>query len=185
MKAVDPIKDIEQVEAILEYLNKKNQRDYIMFYMGISVGLRIYDLLDLRVRDVRNKKFLTAYEQKTGKTRDIALSPKLRKALDEYIKDMENKDFLFKSRRRTKWGKQKPISRIQAYNIMKDAAKEINFIGRVGTHTMRKTFGYRYYKKYGNLAQLQKIFNHREEKITMAYIGLEKEEIQKNIHDLW
>lgn len=185
MIAVDPIKDVEQIEAMAENLLSKNERDYVMFMTGISTGLRIGDILSLRVRDVRNKKYIKIYEQKTDKSRDIIIGPKLKKIYDKYTEGKDNRDFLFKSRRTTKSGKQKPISRVMAYNILRKAAIEIGFNGRVGCHSMRKTFGYRYYKKNGNLAQLQKIFNHRQESITLAYIGLEKEEIDKNISSLW
>ncbi|WP_421663620.1 site-specific integrase [Lysinibacillus telephonicus] len=185
MKFVEPIKDEEQVKDMMEYLQKRNNRDFVMFNLGISCGLRIGDILPLRVRDVRGKNFLTIHEQKTGKTRDIAISPKLKRILDDYTADKDPRDFLFTSRVKNRRGKPKPISREQAYKILRNAANAIGFDGRVGTHTMRKTFGYRYYMKYGNLAQLKKIFNHREENITMAYIGLEKQEIDKNITELW
>lgn len=185
MIAVDPIKDVEQVEAMAEYLLSKSERDYVMFMTGISTGLRIGDILLLRVRDVRNKKYIRIYEQKTNKSREIIIGPKLSRVYEQYTEGMDSRDFLFKSRRRTKSGKQKPISRVMAYNILRDAAIATGLTVRVGTHTMRKTFGYRYYKKNGNLAHLQKIFNHREESITLAYIGLEKEEIDKNISSLW
>ena len=47
----------------------------------------------------------------------------------------------------------------------------------VGTHTMRKTFGYHHYKQFNDVALLQKIFNHSSPSITMRYVGIAQEEL--------
>ena len=46
---------------------------------------------------------------------------------------------------------------------------------------MRKTFGAAHYKKFKDIAMLQKIFNHSNPQITIRYIGLEQEKIYENI----
>ena len=58
---------------------------------------------------------------------------------------------------------------------MKKAAKAVGVPYNVGTHSLRKTFGYRYYKTTGDLDTLQRIFNHSSSLITMRYIGLDAE----------
>lgn len=65
----------------------------------------------------------------------------------------------------------KPISPTQVYRILNDAAE---YLGRdnIGTHTMRKTFGYHHYKKFKNISILQDIFNHAAPSITIRYIGI-------------
>ncbi len=68
MNAVEPIRDIEKVEKIKKYLRDRNERDYLMFYLGISTGLRIGDILSLKAGDVRGTH-IKLTEQKTGKTR--------------------------------------------------------------------------------------------------------------------
>ncbi|SKC04747.1 Phage integrase family protein [Lysinibacillus sp. AC-3] len=52
MKVVQPIRDPEKVNAMLQYLKSMNERDYMLFYIGISAGLRISDMLQLRKEDV-------------------------------------------------------------------------------------------------------------------------------------
>ena len=44
---------------------------------------------------------------------------------------------------------------------------------------MRKTFGYFYYKNYGDIVGLMKILNHSSEAITKRYIGIESEELRR------
>lgn len=53
MKVVQPIRDPEKVNAMLQYLKSLNERDYMLFYIGISAGLRISDMLQLRKEDVQ------------------------------------------------------------------------------------------------------------------------------------
>lgn len=49
---------------------------------------------------------------------------------------------------------------------------------RMKTYIMRKTFGYHHYKKFRDLALLQKIFNHSNPQVTLRYIGIEQDQIE-------
>ncbi len=44
---------------------------------------------------------------------------------------------------------------------------------------MRKTFAYHHYKQFKNIAILQKILNHSSPTITLKYIGIEQDEINR------
>ena len=69
------------------------------------------------------------------------------------------------------------MDRIQAYRVIKKACNKINPHLNVGTHTMRKTFAYHHYKRFKDIAILQKIFNHSSPTTTLRYIGIEQDEI--------
>lgn len=128
--------------------------------MGINVGLRISDLLPLMVRDVRNKSHIVIREKKTGKKKRFPINAELREIINTYIKSKK-----FPSR---KTGRN--IDRVQAYRILNRASAEVG-LAEIGTHTLRKTFGYHFYKRYRDVALLQQIFNHSAPSITMRYIG--------------
>jgi integrase len=51
----------------------------------------------------------------------------------------------------------------------------------IGTHTMRKTFGYWHYKQFKDVAELQMILNHSHPGITLKYIGITDEQIENNL----
>lgn len=51
----------------------------------------------------------------------------------------------------------------------------------IGTHTMRKTFGYWHYKQFKDVAELQMILNHSHPRITLDYIGITEEQIEQNM----
>ncbi len=67
MNYVEPIRDYDKLTDILEYLKRTNQRNYMMFLVGIYTALRISDILRLKVRDVKNRNNITLREKKTGK----------------------------------------------------------------------------------------------------------------------
>lgn len=167
MKYVQPIRDREIIQMMKNELSRTGSRNQMLFNIGINTGLRVSDILNLKVNDVRNKSHIVVSEKKTGKTKRILINANLRKDIEDYIINMDNNDYLFKSKK----GKNSPITRIQAYRILNDAATKLD-IKEIGTHTMRKTFGYWHYKIYKDVAILQDIFNHSSPSITMRYIGI-------------
>lgn len=174
MNTVEPIKDYNLIEAILDYLKKWDERNYIMFCIGIYAPLRISDILKLRVVDVKNKNYIYKREMKTGKEQKIPINPVLKKILDNYIYEMSDYEYLLPSRQCNAKGFYGPITRQQAYNIMTKIAKEFK-LEKIGCHTLRKTFGFHYYQDTKDLAVLQDIFNHSDISITKRYIGLTQE----------
>ena len=153
MKKVEPIKDIKIIKNIRSILRAKSLRNELLFVVGINIGLRINDILKLKVKDLirtngnATKDYVTIQEIKTSKTKKFYLGDIVKKAIETYIKEtpgiMED-DFVFKSRK----GDNTPITRQQAYRILNNAAEELGIVernsreiivsGEIGTHTMRK-----------------------------------------------
>lgn len=175
MKVVQPIRDFEKVEEIMRILIADNERNYILFMVGLYTALRISDILRIRVENVKND-YLNIREQKTSKFRRVYLHPDLKKALRDFIVDKEPHEFLFKSRE----GGNRPISRAMAYKVLNDAAREVG-LDSIGTHSMRKTFGYWVYKETKDVAGLQKLFNHSNPEETLRYIGIEQDSVDSLI----
>ena len=90
MNAVEPIRDTEKIKEIKEDLLKQSYRNYMMFLVGINTGLRVSDLLRLKVDDIRDKKHIIVKEQKTSKYKQFLINKVLRRELNEYMKDMDN-----------------------------------------------------------------------------------------------
>lgn len=72
------------------------------------------------------------------------------------------------------------MERTQCYRIINDACKEAGVDYKVGTHTLRKTFGYHFYQERRDVALLQKIFNHSSQEITLRYIGISQDIIDNS-----
>ena len=179
MNTVEPIRDMDLVIDIADYLKNKNIRDYVLFMFGIYSGLRITDILNFRVRDVRDKDYIYMREQKTGKEKSFLINKALKKILADYIYGMKDYEYLFKSPR----GKNNHITRQQAYNIMNEAARSFGLEG-IGTHSLRKTFGYHTYKQVGDVGALMDIFNHSTQKTTLKYIGINQDNKNKVMSQL-
>ncbi len=173
MEYVEPIRDKRKIEAMKKVLKGNNLRDYCLFVLGINSGLRISDLLNLQVEDTQGKDRIVLREKKTGKAKDFPLSETCKKTLNEYLKESGlSAGPLFPSRRG-----HGSITRIQAYRIINDAAKSVGIKDAIGTHTLRKTFGYWAYQQGVDITRIQKLLNHSAPSITLAYIGITKEEL--------
>jgi len=176
LKFVQPIRDENKIEEMKLILKKQNYRNYFLFVLGINTGLRIGDILRLKVSDVKDKTHLTVKEEKTGKRKRFFINDSLRKEISDYTFNLDEDDFLFEGR------KGKAIGRIMAWKILNEAADKIG-VTEIGTHTLRKTFGYHFYQRKKDVAILQNIFNHSSPSETMKYIGIEQDEIDESIMD--
>ena len=178
MEFVQPIKDLKKIETIKKLLKQQSLRDYCLFVVGINSGLRISDLLKLLVSDVidgnKLKDRIRLREKKTNKFKDFPLSDNAKSALKEYLKTREYKsnEPLFISRKNKGF-----LLRQQAYRIINNAANEVGIKEKIGTHTLRKTFGYHAYNNGYDITLIQKLFNHSSPSTTLRYIGITQEEI--------
>lgn len=177
MEYVDPIRDIESINMIKKILKSQSQRDLLLFVLGINTGIRVSDLLSLKVQDVwdgkRTKEFLYLKDSQSGEERAYYLNHRVHQELKNYLSqfNLKDSDYLFKSSRN-----EQPISRQQAYRIINKAAKEAGIIGKIGMHTLRKTFGYHAYRKGIAISILMEIYHHHTPAETLRYIGIDKHE---------
>lgn len=107
MNYVQPIRDKKKIEEMKAELKKNGTRDYLLFVFGINVGLRISDIIKLKVKDVLNvdrtmKSHVDIIEKKTQKRKRFKINPILAEELYQYVKNMNFEDYIFKSRNRRK-----------------------------------------------------------------------------------
>src|SRR5699024_2519130 len=179
IEKVEPLRTAEEIKNMREALHQTNyaKRNLLLFDLGINTGLRISDLLNIKVEDVRGKTSIYIREKKTGKKRKVYLGSMLVEITD-YLAEIDPDDvYLFESRR-----KGRPISTVQAYRTLAGAGEACGY-DYVGTHTLRKTFGLHYYKKTKDVANLMEIFNHGTQNVTKRYIGIRYDEIRDSLKD--
>ena len=170
LEMVQPIRDKNKIEEMKQELLKRGTRDYLMFYTGINTGLRISDILALKAGDIKDKTHITIKEEKTSKMKRFKINNGLKDELENYIKGMNDDEYLFSSQK----GQNKPITRVQAYRILNAVAARVG-LDEIGTHTLRKTFGYHFYQKTKDVALLQELFNHSAPSVTLRYIGINQD----------
>lgn len=178
---VQPIRDIEIIHEIEKHLaedkSDKGRRKYLMFTCGIYLARRVCDMLPMQVNDIRGQTFVRFKESKTKKSIELPIPLHLQKFIRRELRGMPDDAYVFTSRQRDKTGSARPISYKTAYNYMKEISDEMGLPYNVATHTMRKTFGYHYYRRTKDIATLMVLFNHHTEKDTKIYIGIELDEI--------
>jgi integrase len=190
---VEPIRDVKKISAMRKILRANGTfgpRDELMFLTGINTALRISDILSLTVGDVTDAKGKIAAdielkEKKTGKAKKFPLNKVLHEALAAYLsgrKASESIDFdssLFPSRKSGG-----SISRWRARQILSAAGEAVG-LSHIGTHSLRKTFGYHVYRKSGgNLGLVQKLLNHSSSADTLRYIGIDREQMDNTYLEL-
>ena len=124
------------------------------------------------------KTHISVKEQKNKKPKMFPITNNLYVELERYTRNMKPGEYLFQSQ----IGVNSPITGTQAYRILRDAAKNIK-LTNIGTHSMRKTFGYWHYQKFKDVAILQEIFNHSSPSITLRYIGISQDEIDQSYYN--
>ena len=177
----EPIRNSKQLKQLADYwLKHGNYRNYTLIVLGVCTALRISDLLTLEWADVYDfeiKKFrshITVHERKTGKKKTIAMN---KKALHALCLCFPNKrgDYIFSNNRKNS----APISRIQAWRIIKLAAKAVKAAGCIACHSLRKTFGYFAWKAGVLPVMLMDIYNHSSFEITRRYLGIAQDDRDK------
>lgn len=187
--SVNPIRDEDDLKNFINYFKKKRDkevdpfkkklydRNYIMILVGVNTALRFSDLRRLTVGKVKFN-YIIQRDKKTRKENKFSLHKDIFDEVQAYIKRQDltdDDDFLFYSRK----GVNKPLSRVQGYNIIQEIKEGIKLHYQVGTHTLRKTFGYWFYKQYGDVVALQSILNHSTPAMTLIYIGMQKVEVEE------
>lgn len=190
--------NLEEIKSIIGILNKRieeatneNQkqianRNKLLFLIGVNVGLRASDLMQLRwsyfyKEDMTFKEFYVLQpkkQKKMGKFVKIFFNQTVKKAIENYVNDYPIKDlddYLFKSRKGNN-----PITERGLWKIVVDVAAEAGIEKNVGSHSLRKTWARNIYDKAedkGNaLVMLQECLRHSDSLTTLRYIAIMDEE---------
>ncbi len=202
---VYPFTSEAEIKAMIDVFNKhideapdenKRQiacRNKMLFLIGINLGIRASDLCGLKYSFFMNNDgtFKDSYSlqpkktRKTGKYVKLYFNQTVKKAIADYIREYPIQDmdeYIFKSR------KGGAITEKSLWKIIVDAAIEAGIEKNVGSHTLRKTFGYHIWHnaedKEKALIMLMAIFNHSSVATTKKYIGLMDEEIEDVFNSL-
>ena len=145
------------------FLSKGEIRGYLLFVLSINTGIYLKDLLELKVRDVKNKQYLTV-----GKNKVVPLTGEIQEVIKKAINACKLDDPLFQG----KVGQQ--LDKTSAFYIFKVICTELGVQDKYSVLSWRKTFAYHYYMKYKDLSYIQWLFNQGTVEITLSFIGVEE-----------
>lgn len=196
IKAMIDVFDKHIEEAKNDMLRQIACRNKMLFLIGINVSLRASDLRTLKWNfffkeqkkvkdgkfDLEWREFYTLQPMKQRKQKKFVklyFNQAVKKAITDYIEEYPIKnmdDYLFKAR-----NSDKPLTTAGLWEVIKYTAAEAGIEKNIGSHSLRKTFGYWAWHnaedKNKALVTLQMLFNHSTTQTTMRYIGLLDREI--------
>jgi len=184
MNYVEPIRDIKKIDKVKRLMRKESKiKELTLFELGIKTGLRISDILALRWCDIRNdsgfKESVSIKEKKTSKTKIFRISAQLQESLEELFEIDSPVIDMFVFRSGSNYTKNQPSAWCRQYvwQFLNDYAYRVGLREKIGTHTLRKTFGYHAYKSGVDISLLMKLFNHSSQEITLRYIGITQDQL--------
>jgi len=182
MSTTQPIKSLKSLKLFKDYFQyvKPSPRNYTLIITGLNSALRISDILHLTCGDVYNfekkewKTHIVVKERKTGKINRIFINIEMKKALEAYMPHitMLPDSWLFQSQLCI----DQPLSRYQAYRLIREAASYAGLESHISCHSLRKTFGYHAWKQGTPPALLMNIYNHSSFQVTKRYLGIDQDD---------
>lgn len=185
-KQAEPLYSSEEFKRLGNYFltqdKRHGRRNYMMLVFGCTVGDRRSDLLNAHIYDVVNPDgtiadYYETYEKKTGKLTKNKLTPLCKEAIRNYLKSNPNyksTDYLIQSQKGGKMTVQ------QMWRILNIAGDKVGLKQNIGTHTLRKTYGYMARKANPNdsvMDTLQAKYHHSDQRITKTYLTITQNEI--------
>ena len=156
-----PIKNVEDIERIKQkYREKGLYVDLLMFLLVINTGLKMTALFDMKVSQIKGKKYI-----QVAKGITYLLTDEIMELVSIVTKEKEMTDFVFTRRNKTK------ASRYYYYVNFKDVCAELGLYN-ISVDSWRRTFGYHHYQKYKDLFFLQWYFNQNTAELAMEYIDI-------------
>lgn len=203
-EAAEPIKSLDDINRISKHLvDTQRYRDNLLFICGINFGLRISDLLELKVGHLLNtdgrsyRERVQVQEKKTGNVRTLFPNDAVMDAADLYFGYLTSKrepislnDYLFQSySNKGKNMEHNNLKRRSVERILKEVINdELGIPVKASTHCLRKTFAYQVIMNAKDRSRaiefLQKIFGHSSQQVTLHYAGITDDEIQDMYQNL-
>ena len=161
-KALPVVLNVKEIGALLKATENIKHKAILM--LGYSAGLRLSELVNVRLKDIDSRRMQIRVEQSKGKKdRYSILSNKLLDVLRKYFKIYKPKEWLFEG---AGGGKYSPRS-IQL--IMKEAAKKAGIKKKVSVHSLRHSFATHLLEQGTDLRYIQSLLGHESSKTTEIY----------------
>ena len=165
-------------------MNKaEGQRNRAILETLYSCGLRVSELIDLRVSNLHFRMGFIKIHGKGNKERLIPIGKKAKKEIKIYLKsfrgklniDKESEDILFLNRRGRK------LSRVMIFTIIKNLSKKVGLKKNVSPHTFRHSFASHLVEGGADLRAVQEMLGHESILTTEIYTHLDREYLKETI----
>ena len=183
MKGTRPLDNAEIRKVSESFEGTFAIRNRNLFMLGVSVGARISELLALKVGDVwQNNKpvkdllFDRSIVKGGEVSRAVPVNVDGREAIEALIAwhselygGIDSSRPLFSSR---KGQGSQPMTRISAHRSLKPAFQAAGLNGKLGTHSLRKSYAQRLYEQTNDIYAVQEMLGHKSVVTTQRYLGV-------------
>ena len=143
----------------------KNQKHKLMAQLMYSAGLRVSELINLKIKDMEiNKNYGWVRNGKGGKDRLFIIATSLKSELLKFIEEEKANDWLFISQK----GKKYNLRSLQ--QIIKKAGKEAEIQKRISSHTLRHSFATHLIEDGYSVSEVQSLLGHKSPETTFIYL---------------
>jgi len=177
------VEEIDRLISALDLSKPEGQRNKAMLETLYSSGLRVSELINLRISKLYFKEGFIRILGKGDKERIVPIGSIAVKYIKIYLEDIrvhvkvkkDNEDILFLNRRGSK------LSRNMVFMIIKDLALKINLNKKISPHTFRHSFATHLIEGGADLRAVQEMLGHESITTTEIYLHMDREYLRDTI----
>jgi integrase/recombinase XerD len=181
---------VEEIDALIEAIDlstNEGERNRAMLETLYGCGLRVSELISLKISDLFFEEGFVKITGKGNKERFVPIGRLTQKYIELYQKEIRPnvnvkkgcEDTLFLNRR----GNQ--LTRAMVFTIIKDLASKINLKKNISPHTLRHSFATHLLENGADLRSIQLMLGHESITTTEIYVHLDRrflKEIMNSFH---
>jgi len=161
-KTLPVVLNIEETLKLIKSTNNIKHKAIIM--LAYSSGLRLGELVRLKLNDIDRERMQIRVEQSKGKKdRYTKLSKKFLTIFDQYLNEYNPKEWVFEG------AGSRMYSARSIQSIVKDAAIKAGIKKTISVHTLRHTFATHSLEDGADLRYIQEMLGHESSKTTEIY----------------
>ena len=175
--------EIDKLISAIDLSTKHGERNRAIIEMLYSCGLRVSELINLKLSNVNFKNSYIKVIGKGNKERLAPIGSKALKYMDIYINEIRNhqsienghEDYVFINNRGTK------LSRVMIFLIIQKLKQKIGLSKKISPHTFRHSFATHLIEGGANLRAVQEMLGHESITTTEIYTHLDSDYLRSNI----
>jgi len=177
------IEEIDLMIDTVELTKSEGQRNKAMLETLYSCGLRVSELVNLKISNLSFDQGFIKVEGKSNKERLVPVSEKAIEEINNYMNDYrktlkiskDSEDILFLNRRGKK------LSRVMIFTIIKNLAAKAGFEKKISPHTFRHSFATHLIMGGADLRAVQEMLGHESILTTEIYTHLDRDYLKSTL----
>lgn len=172
--------DVEKIVSAIDLSSDLGKRNYCIIEVLYGCGLRVSELIDLKISNINFKEGYLKVEGKGDKVRFVPLADYTSSLIKDYIKNVRSnykinikcEDFLFLNSRGSS------MSRVIVFIIIKELTEKAGIHKKISPHTFRHSFATHLLQNGADLRYIQEMLGHSSITTTEIYTHLKTEELR-------